>query len=480
MALNGTFDCSLPSQSSERPTSAPVVPDTAGLPCAPSLQNTEWPANARSISQPYFQSTSKTHPVTVEPNFQAEDSHSRADDASPEHSIHAIIGSTLEENQRQGFFGSSSAGTFMQSVKKMVEEKLGGPSSVSPASSRAHNGLPSLAPGQGPIHPNADYVLPSRRKADSLMSLYWQYVHTLYPYLDRLQVQDDYDKLWRCDGCIPDERSFLCLINAMFALSSQIDTTILLEERNRVAAVFYERARMSLDIVEMGSVRSVQAFLILGQYFQSTNEPHRCWIFVGLGIRTAQSLGLHLPETSECVSDLRTKQTLRKVWHGCVLMDRVVSMTYGRPLMVGTRSAMAVPLPQPMPDELLPSEFTGPQIFSSEQEPHPSAIDFYVSSLKLYDILHDVLSNFYHVHNEQNTRTFEGPYDRYFGRSQAYVSQPSVFELERALEKWEDELPSHLRLGTRQPPLGVGWDNMLYRQAKILHQRQVVGAIQWV
>ena len=297
------------------------------------------------------------------------------------------------------------------------------------------------------------------------MAAYWEYVHVLYPYLDRAQMQEGYDNIWRGDGSVSDERSFLCLLNIIFALSSQIVGLTALEERERSATVFYLRARELLDVVETGSVHSVQSFLLLGQYFQSTNEPHSCWVFVGLGIRAAQSLGLHLPETSERVSDVRTRETLRKVWHGCILMDRVLSMTYGRPCMTGPRTAIAVPLPLAIDEErLLPD----PVLQHTVQAQRPSVIDFYISSLRLYEILHDVLFNFYAI-DIQQSRPVDGLYDKYFGRSSSTEGHPSVFELERRLSRWENSIPDHLKIGNY--PRGDGAEVVLYRQAVILHQR---------
>jgi hypothetical protein len=71
---------------------------------------------------------------------------------------------------------------------------------------------------------------------------------------------------------------------------------------------------------------------------------HQCWMVIGLAVRTAQSLGLHLPETSAQISSPRRQQMTRRFWYGCVLMDTTL-MTYGRPTMVKSHAATVVPLP---------------------------------------------------------------------------------------------------------------------------------------
>lgn len=383
-----------------------------------------------------------------------------------EHSVHAVIGATVDEENREGFFGNSSAGTFMQNVKKMVLQKVGAMQQPSQAPF-GRNISPRTLPASGhnTMRPApVDYVLPTRRRADSLVSAYWKYVHVLYPYLNKVEIEGDYETLWKGEdnSSIADERAFMCLLNAMFALASQFDEQSPIEERQRSGHAFYTRARELLDIVETGTIRSVQSFLILGQYFQSTNEPHSCWIFVGLAVRTAQSLGLNWPETSEQCSDIRTRELLRRTWHGCVLMDRIVSMTYGRPCMIGQRAALVVPFPLPIDDEYLCTGFS--QIPSPG--PHQTAsAEFFVLSLRLFEILHDVIFYFYSV-NYQQGKSVDS--DRYFGSSSN--NQASVFEIERRISKWERELPQRLRVGTA--PQKDAASATLHRQAVVLHQRQ--------
>ncbi len=378
------------------------------------------------------------------------------------HSVHAIIGATLDEDNAEGYFGTSSAGTFMQSVIKLAERRVYGVPGP-PASSPFTHGRTPPASGHHITQPKpVEYVLPSRRRADTLMSCYWRYVHVLYPYLDKMHMEEDYEKLWKADGSITEERSFMCLINVIFALSSQIDDSTPIGDRQSAAQVFYLRARELLDIVETGSVRSVQSLLLLGQYYQSTSEPHPCWIFTGLAVRTAQSLGLHLTDTSESAVDIRTRELLRKVWHGCILMDRVVSMTYGRPCMIGPKAALAVPLPLPIDEEYLSPDSRRGQ---PAKVPRTFSVEFYVLSLKLYDIMHDILFSFYSVNGQACQ-----PAD---SKDLTFMDQGenSVFEIERRLSKWADSIPDHFRLHAGDTPRAGTAEATIRRQAVILHQR---------
>jgi hypothetical protein len=167
-------------------------------------------------------------------------------------SDHTIMGQNLEQSGRGGPFGVFNAGTFMDEVKKMVKQKLHGtPQTHSSSSAQKHDSLPLLFPDRECRQHEVDYTLPPRKQADSLMDAYWRYLHVLHPYIDKAQTQDDYEKIWMGDDSVTDERSFLCLLNIIFAASCRLIGLATSEERDRSAATFYLRSRELMDVVEM-------------------------------------------------------------------------------------------------------------------------------------------------------------------------------------------------------------------------------------
>ena len=118
----------------------------------------------------------------------------------------------------------------------------------------------------------------------------------------------------------------MCTLNVVFALACQLSEFIPPENREGSAKVYFKRAQelLHLDLWDVGSAELIQCLLLMGQYLQSTNTPHRCWMVVGHAIRIAEGLGFHLPETSLSISSVHERELARIVWHGCVLMDRCV------------------------------------------------------------------------------------------------------------------------------------------------------------
>jgi Fungal specific transcription factor domain len=172
-----------------------------------------------------------------------------------------------------------------------------------------------------PINDAGALVLPSRRTADHLVDLYFKYVHTLYPLLHEPSFRAQYEKLWITPpGTTGDDDPLVyCLLNLVLALGCQFST--LFESTIHSGDTFFNRAKtlLGFSIFDVGTLQVVQALLLMGGYLQSTNRPNRCWNVLGMGIRVAQGLGLHIERNS---GDLVERETRRRVWWGCVLMDR--------------------------------------------------------------------------------------------------------------------------------------------------------------
>lgn len=224
------------------------------------------------------------------------------------------------------FFGSKSAGSFVQQIRAAINAKVKTPSPGQNTPVISGSPLPQLPTIQPKTHdgPGVEYVLPSRKTADTLIEVYWNSVHPLYPFLDFRQFQSMYEGIWAGEPSESDESVMMCTLNVVFALASQFSESLAPRERETSARKYFDRAQdlLNLDLWDLGSVQLVQCLLLMGQYLQSTNSPHQAWMVTGLTVRIAEGLGLHLPETSVRIDDVHQRELVRRLWHGCVVMDR--------------------------------------------------------------------------------------------------------------------------------------------------------------
>lgn len=357
----------------------------------------------------------------------------------------------IESNAMMGFdehpegnpaeqYSQSNATSFMNLIRSLIDRDKPMarshtfPTSTSSPSRRTHSRNSSAR------HRLPDYALPSRSQADHLMLVYRQLAATLYPFVDLEQVQTLYQRLWTGEDLGDDGLTFLCLINVIFSLACNLDSSIAPTERVKNANIFYTRAQdlLQFDIVQQRSLLAVQCFLLLGQYLQSTNNPQQCWIYVGFAIRIAQSLRLDVPSTSS-KEPIMQREIFRRVWHGCVLLDQALSMTFGRSTMITPQDSAAIPLPMAHPENTICRCCTTCLSDSSMADYH-----FFIETLKLYRLMNETLITLYSSDNTEDDR--EDLNVVYFG-SLGAKAVGSLLELDHKLSCWYQELPIHLRHG---------------------------------
>lgn len=352
----------------------------------------------------------------------------------------------VESNAMMGFVGNvdqttsqpyndSSVTSFMNQIRHLLDRETSH-SQTSPASSLRSPAQRSQYHKSARRRALLNYNLPSRQRADHLLSVYRRLVSTLYPFLDFEEIETLYLRLWTGEDLGQDGLTFVCLINVMFSLACNLDTSISPQQRISDAEVFYDRANelLPLDIVHEPSLLLVQCFLLLGQYLQSRDDPEQCWIFVGFAIRIAQSLRIDVYSTS-AIEPVHRRESMRRVWHGCILMDQILSMTFGRPSMVSSQASMSVPLPLPHPDR------THCQC-ATESETDGADYHFYVETLKLYHLMNETLLLLYNSQAEASLS--EDSNFAFFGISGA-KAVGSLLEMDEKLRSWSQNLPTQLR-----------------------------------
>ncbi|KAF5024463.1 hypothetical protein F66182_3403 [Fusarium sp. NRRL 66182] len=376
------------------------------------------------------------------------------------------------------FFGKSSAGSFTAQIKKAIDVRMG-KSAAAPSDNLLTSCRPALDAGSFPVaSPDLSYVLPPRRQADHLIELYWFYVDPLYPFLDRKRWTRAYNAVFAGTAMDLNERVFVATLNVILALSTQLVESQSLEQREQSSEAYFKRAQdlLPMNPWEPGSLELVQCLLVTSQYLQSTYNPHQTWMVIGSAIRMAQGLGLHLPETSANRPDPGERELLRRIWHGCVLMDRyvailqsaknapanaqrMVSVTHGRPAMISQSPEKSVPLPtSSAPAENATSQTAGK---------NPEYYSFFIRSVRLYEIIHKTMIAFYggshsgrykekeaHIFDPESSDSEDEDHDR-------------VVQLDRCISRWEAKLPDHLRWDL----LEANTDEIARRQAVILRMR---------
>lgn len=277
-----------------------------------------------------------------------------------------------------------------------------------------------------------------------LIDAYFERVHILYPYLHEPSFRTAWDAHQAShastEGSAGDH-AWLAVLNMVFAHGTQFvlqnasehERPLLRADKFALAARSFAARALAKDT----TLETVQAILLLSHYLQGTTTFNDCWNVGGYLIRTAISIGLHIDPAGSKLAEIE-KQVRRRVWAGCFILDRTLSMKYGRPSSIPIAIADRVEVPASVDDQYITTSTTRPR----QPQTRPSKMDFFVSTISQAHIIDAILNDLYlddlklHLLREKSGKP------KTEGLSQLLSK---AVNLEGRLQAWWEGLPRHLR-----------------------------------
>ncbi|KEF52943.1 uncharacterized protein A1O9_10849 [Exophiala aquamarina CBS 119918] len=378
-----------------------------------------------------------------------------------------LIDTRRSEQPSSNYFGPSSTFSFLSLVRNIIS-RTGSPLLSKEFSHELSNRskVDSLRPKEATGHlqniisnySTIAFHVPPRREADILIANYWTWVHTIYPVLHRPTFDSRYQALWQgstSSQVTLDDVLFHCRLNVVFALGANFRSEIDPSDRRSMSELFFSRSEhlLKMELLDFANLEMVQGLVLIAQYLQSTDKPNYCWSIAGLAIRMAQAIGLHLEPPDGVIAGRKIDQidseVRKRVWTSCILLDRVLAMTYGRPLMMPPHvTKQTLHLPSPIDDEYLTRY---PKAPGKQPENSPSLMACYSNTLVLQEILGEILASFYQG-DQMVSSSQSGPKSHPEVSNSTLVSRlkagdfQDLFRLEGKLSSWYDGLPAFLKV----------------------------------
>ncbi|KAL4959696.1 transcription factor domain-containing protein [Aspergillus stella-maris] len=259
------------------------------------------------------------------------------------------------ENQ---FLGSTSGVLLANLVDATVK------TSHSPAVGTVHR-RDVMSPLAGMAVSNAPsevVQLPDKQVARSLHDAYFNHDHLSYPFIHRPTALATVDKAYQDPSYFGQSAfayySFMMILAISTASGCKFDPDSLPNAEN-----YHLRAIQRLnEILHQGSIEALQAVLLLCQYRMANSVQDTStsmWHLVGVASRMCLELGLHREQEyrkDEQDQGLLVMNEIRRRSFWCVIaMDRIVSITLGRPLAIRLQDT-DVALPDPGLDLVVNSD----------------------------------------------------------------------------------------------------------------------------
>ncbi|KAL4978587.1 fungal-specific transcription factor domain-containing protein [Aspergillus desertorum] len=205
---------------------------------------------------------------------------------------------------------------------------------------------------------------PNDEMGGRILHAYLTRLHVRYPFLDRKELWRLHEDRWRLanakrEELTQSERFGVFKLYLTYAIGA---TTMQLSEKYDYVPPerFYITALQQVPAMcETRSVENIEAMTLLVVYHLRSASSQGVWYMVGLAMRTAIDLGLHR-KANEINLDPITAQMRRRLFWTVYYLERVVSMSLGRPFSITDRH-IDLPLPVDIDDDvrdpaLLPPE----------------------------------------------------------------------------------------------------------------------------
>ncbi|CEO59954.1 hypothetical protein PMG11_04602 [Penicillium brasilianum] len=358
-------------------------------------------------------------------------------------------------SSNESWFGPSSLYSFIQRLSDFLNLKLKKEHSVHhlhPVSPSNHK---LLNVPEGNLHGNTSHpgALPagdvptegvylSLIQEEYIINLFWQSYHTsLSPIVDETQFKKHYQSLLVNSG---QDRKPSALVDVIIAMCMQYATStmpvetqgLLVDGRDALVAGrwHYWRGQKLLTLeLDSPSLSTLQCHLLCAVYICGGSFHNMMDSTVGLAVRTAYMLGLHLDPPSTMPE--KDREMRRRLWWAVYLMDSKAGMKLGRPFMVSHSYAMPS-----LPSDTLEAAASSGSMFIPIGQ-NATWLSYNLHTVQLYIKIRRAYTDFY----EQGI-FLQGDQNLWADHEAQNSSAEVLMAHTRSFHEWVDGVPESLKL----------------------------------
>lgn len=215
--------------------------------------------------------------------------------------------------------------------------------------------VPPMQPAELQRLRKAVDAFPPRPVANFLLSVCIDHGTDSFFYFNQPQFLAEINEFYSdTSSRLRTDSSFICLAHAAFALGSQWTTLerpegrepSLLPEDSDPGRIFYNQARSLIpDVIDMPSLRAVQAPFVMGVYLLPASAIGSSYVYLGLALRKALALDLHLSSDDTNLSE-EEQEIRRRIWWSIFSLERSSTVKLNRPRSINS-AIITNTFPQP-------------------------------------------------------------------------------------------------------------------------------------
>ncbi|KIX08046.1 uncharacterized protein Z518_02701 [Rhinocladiella mackenziei CBS 650.93] len=277
--------------------------------------------------------------------------------------------------------------------------------------------------------------LPRKTTANAFVEVYFSTIHIAYPFIWQPAFQKTYESFWRSGSLENFRGPWLSLLLTIFAIGACYEKMADQENASSSKRLSHQHQRYFDQAVALSqkydskhTVGHVQALLAQCFYLLATCHTDRCWTTLGMAVRIAQSIGLHVDEGHRKLPENeRSSETRRRVWFSLYVLDRLLALQLGRPPAIHD-DGFNLRLPSRMSDFAISDDSHA----TVDQYPaHGDALvgHYFIAMIQFSGIIGRVFNGLYGPNKAVN----------------AGMTLSTIERLDRELSQWKASLPRTLR-----------------------------------
>ena len=199
--------------------------------------------------------------------------------------------------------------------------------------------------------------LPPRYAIIQSIDRYLHRIYVLLPFFSETELLSSVSKVYQdASSTVPVTPLDFWCIQLVLAISNASLSQSRGDQYDQQALQHVAAAMELADyVIHPGSMAGVQALLFLVQYALLDPATFDSWYLVGMASRLVVDLGLHCEPSAETKITKEELHMRRRIFHSTYALDRLISMSLGRPFSFTDDSASGVPLPEMIDEQQPPS-----------------------------------------------------------------------------------------------------------------------------
>ncbi|CAK7222189.1 hypothetical protein SCUCBS95973_004756 [Sporothrix curviconia] len=352
------------------------------------------------------------------------------------------------------------------------------------------------SPEAAAAHIDAAVELPDPETAERFLDIYFSTIHVAYPFIPRAIFTQAY-QVYIASGreTLPND-TWLATLYILFAIGayynaasggsfSSSSSQAKAKNADALHEQYYRHALSLVSGAEMLERSLNQVTFLLAQcfYLLAVCRTDTCWTTLGLAVRIAQSIGLHVdadgarprprpkPRHVQTLA-FRNAELRRRVWYSIYVLDRLLALQLGRPPAIHDEDCH-LRLPSRLGDADIHwlggtdsdnDNNASPPVQPPLDPATPTVGDYFLCMISLSRIIGHVLRDLY------SPRAHIEPEGDDSSSSTDILTNwllPSTKRLDRQLLEWRRALPRKLRFD-----FGHAFDNTAASAAAAIFKRQ--------